>query len=310
MAGRSNEWFHRLSQEERDAYRKKYPGTSFHRPPKLIHPNPDAGIGKIPASSKRVTVTTSSFGNIMNTINIVDYRIKSNTLAKVIVAYTGNVDAEYISSELGKKLGHLATVVKSSFKQVREGVAVGFIRANKAVRVLEGSPEQVSAKYRVMSSNILMDNTDKTLWDMKIGASGKYLTRRGTEDLAELVSASVQRRPGVPRVDQICIAKAATKELVAFVDDQGDVDHGFAIATSDNQVKVLSFSRRIPVTVDYDTVVSIHPVSVPKNIHAQVTASLTADQKKQSRDYYTRLYSYNPEYLRMVIDQINATTVA
>ena len=159
-------------------------------------------------------------------------------------------------------------------------------------------------------SNILMDNEDKSLWEVKDGASGKYLARHGQEDLTALVASAVQRRPDAVRLNHITIAKAAVKELVAFVADDGEVDHGFAIATSDNEVKVLSFARRIPVTVEYDNVVSIYPVDIPKPLHTQVFASLTQEEKKQSRDYYTRLYSYDPAYLALVIEQVNNPTVA
>lgn len=246
----------------------------------------------------------------MNTINIVDYRISSPTLAKVVVSFTGAIDSDFIREELGRKLGNMATVVQSSFKQIQPGVAVGFLRANRAIRTLTESGEALTAKYRVMSSNILMDTADKSLWDMKVGASGKYLTRRGQEDLTALVQASIQRRPDVPRLDQITIAKAAPSELVAFVDDTGDLDHGFAVATSDDKVRVVSYARRIPVVVDYDRVVSIYPVSIPASIHRQVSASLTSDQKKQAKDYYTRLYSYSPDYLSLVLKQIDDSALA
>ena len=242
----------------------------------------------------------------MQTVNIVDYKIKSPTLAKVIISFTGDIDKDYLQDALTQKLNYLATPVLSSFKQLRPGMAVGFLRANKATRVEDA--KTITAKYRVMSSNILMDNKDKSLWEVKEGAAGKYLARHGQEDLTALVQASVQRRSDAPRIANITIARAAQSELVAFVGDDGDVDHGFAIATADDKVKVLSFARRIPVTVDYDSVVSIYPVTVPNQISKQVTASLTPDQKKQSKDYYQRLYGYAPEYLAMIIEEINQGT--
>lgn len=244
----------------------------------------------------------------MRTVNITDFSIKSPTLAKVIISYTGDIDADFIKSELAKKMDYLAVPVKASFKRIRDGVAVGFVRANKAVRAV--SKDEVQAKYRVMSNNILMDNTDRTLWEVKDGANGKYLARHGQEDLTALVTAAVHRRPDAPRLDQLTIARAAPSELVAFVDDQGDVDHGFALATNDEKVRVLSFARRIPVTVDYGAVVSIYPVAVPRQLHNQVVASLTADQKKQAKDYYQRLYGYSPEYVQMLMDEIDQGTVA
>lgn len=244
----------------------------------------------------------------MKTVNIVDYKLKSPTLAKVVIAYTGDIDRDFIKAELTNKLECLATPVANSFKQLRPGMAVGFIRANKAVRSV--SAKEVEAKYRVMASNILMDKEDQSLWEVKDGAAGKYLARHGQEDLTALVHAATQRRPDAVRLNHITIAKAAPSELVAFVADDGDVDHGFAIATSDDKVKVLSFARRIPVTVDYDSVVSIYPVTVPRDIHSQVTASLTNEEKKQSRDYYQRLYGFAPEFLALVIEQVNNPTVA
>jgi hypothetical protein len=243
----------------------------------------------------------------MRTIAITDYSLMSPTLAKVIVSYTGEIDREFIKSELSKKMEYLATPVASSFKKIKEGVAVGFIRANKAVRSV--SKQEVQAKYRVMSSNILMDNSDKSLWEVKDGAAGKYLARHGQEDLTALVQSAVSRRSDVPGLRHVTIAKAQPSELVAFVDADGDIDHGFAIATSDAQVKVLSFNRKIPMTVDYATVVSITPVSVPRKTQSEVMASLTAEQKKDAKDYYQRLYGYAPEYLAEVVKAINDGTL-
>ncbi len=244
----------------------------------------------------------------MRTVNVTDWKLKTPTLAKVVISYTGDVDANYIREALSKRMDYQATPVQASFKQIRPGVSVGFIRANRAVRAVAKS--EISAKYRVMSSNILMDNSDKSLWEIKDGASGKYLARHGQENLEALVEATLQRRTDVPALRHITIAKASKSELVAFVDGEGDMDYGFAVATSDEQVKVLSFNRRIPVNVDYDSVVSISPVSVPAALSQTVVASLTADERKQSIDYWRRLYGYSPEYLRQVIEQVNQGTTA
>jgi hypothetical protein len=243
----------------------------------------------------------------VNTVNIIDYEIKTPQLAKVIISFTGNPSAEEMKAALAKKLEYAAVPVSSSFKQIKEGVAIGFVRANKAIRSV--SKKDVEARYRVMSSNILMDNEDRTLWDVKEGASGKYLARHGQEDLTALVQASVQRRPDLPALRHITIAKAAPSEMVAFVDAEGDMDYGFAIGTNDEKVKVLSFNRRIPVSIEYDRVVSIQPVAVPKELKAEVLAAMTAAEKKEAIEYYQKLYGYSPEYVRMITQQINEGTV-
>jgi hypothetical protein len=244
----------------------------------------------------------------MKTLSITDYVIQSPAIAKIIISFTGEIDQDYIEASIASKTSYAASVVANSFKTIRPGVAVGFIRANKAVRAV--SRKEISANYKVMSSNILMDNEDKTLWDVKEGAGGKYLARHGADDLTALVESAVTRRSDVPGVRHITIAKASPKELVAFVDAEGDMDYGFAIGSSEEAVKVVSFNRRIPVVASYDSVVSIQPVALPKETVAEVIASLTAKEKQNAVDYYTRLYGFAPEYLRQIIDSINKGTVA
>lgn len=242
-----------------------------------------------------------------NTIAITDYAMKSPTLAKVIISYTGNFGRDFVHSELCKMLAGAAQPIKASFKKVKEGVAVGFVKANRAVRV--PTDKELKA-MRVLGSNMLMDEADKSLWEVKSGATGKYLARHGQEDLSELVASTRHFRPEIPKLSHITIARAARDELVAFVDAEGDVDHGFATATSDTQVKVVSFARRTPMTINYDDVVSITPQPINAGIKQAVLASLTPEQKKQANEYWTRLYSYDPEYMRETIRQVNEGTFA
>lgn len=243
----------------------------------------------------------------MKTLNITDYKIFNPKLAKVMVSFTGDVKADEIVATLAEKLRFAAAPVRKSFRIVQAGVAVGFIRANKEVRVLEkGDRDQ----YKVMSSNILMDKEDETLWDVKSGAGGRYLARHGQEDLSELVEASIQRRSDIRGISHLTMAKAAPQELVAFVDDEGSMDYGFAVGTSSEKVKVVSYLRRHPMLVDYESVVSIMPVPVPKSVAAPVVASLTAEEKKDMVAYYTRLYSYDKAYLAEVIKNIEDGSLA
>lgn len=243
----------------------------------------------------------------MKTVNITDYKIKSKTLAKVIISCTGDVDAKFIRDELSRKLGGAATPVLSSFKKLREGVAVGFIRANKAVRSV--SDKEITAGYKAMGSNVLLDKADSSLWEVKTGAAGKYLTRQGQEDLTALMQTASQRRVDIPRLSQVAIAAAAKNELVAFVDAEGDMDYGVALRSVEQGVQVLSFNRRIPQNVEYDNVVAIHPIQVPRDVHTQVMASLTADEKKNANAYWQKLYYWAPDYLRQLQNDVNQGTV-
>lgn len=242
----------------------------------------------------------------MKTVNIIDYRLKSSILAKVLVSYTGSPSKAEMRDLLAKKMGYSAIPVASSFKQVRPGLAVGFLRANRAVRT--PSRTEMKAGYRVMSSNILMDNGDKSLWEVKEGTTGRYLARHGQEDLSGLIEASLERRSDMPGLRHLAIAKAARSEVVAFVDAEGDLDHGFAVATADDQVKVLSFTRRVPMNVSYDNVVSISPVEISASVNKVVAGMLTPEQKRNEKAYYETLYSYAPQYMREILDSIDAGT--
>jgi len=242
----------------------------------------------------------------MKTATIVDYRMKTETLAKVLVSYTGEVDADYLIDKITKDLQGQGTPVRASFKKVQKGLAVGFIKANREVRA--PSKAELSASYRVMSSNILMDKGDASLWEVKDGSGGRYLARHGQENLEALVHASVQRRTDLPGIRHLTIAKAGPRELVAFVDDDGQMDYGFAVATNDEKAKVLSFYSRQPVTVDYDRVVSIQPVDVPKHLSQEVMASMTAEDKKDAISYWTRLYNWAPDYLKKIVEYVNEGT--
>jgi len=243
-----------------------------------------------------------------NTVNLVDYQLKSDSLAKVLVSFTGNMTAEQLTDKLCAKLQNAATPIRHSFKQVKPGLAVGFLRANRAV-VAMPTRDKLSAKYRLMASNIYMDNDDKSLWEVKSGSTGKYLARHDQEDLSALVAATVQRRSDLPGLRHLTIAHAAKNELVAFVAEDGSMDYGFAMQGNDRQVKVMSYSRYTPMVVDYDNVVSMNAVKLSAAVDKEVRASLTPEEKKNEIEYWKKLYSWSGEYIDKLIEYVNQGTV-
>jgi hypothetical protein len=242
----------------------------------------------------------------MRTVNITDFKMINPLVAKVVIGYTGHVDREFIRNSLTAKLQNSATPVVSSFKEVKPGVAVGFVKATKDIRQI--SDKQITAGYRSIGGNVLMDKSDNSLWGVKSGAAGKYLVRQEQEDLSALVQAAAQRRVDIPRLNQIAIAAAAAKELVAFVDMDGDMDYGFAMKGTTEKVKVMSFARRCEVTVDYDSVVSIYPIQIPKQLSAQVLASMTPAEKSNAKAYWDKLFFYAPDYLRQIKEYVDQGT--
>lgn len=248
----------------------------------------------------------------LNTVSITDYKILANKLARVVIAFTGKHDRESITEAVASQLKHMAVPVENSFRLIKDSVAVGYVRANTEVRAIDDKNE-LRANYKVMASNILMDNKDKTLWEVKKGAGGTFLARHGNEDLSELIDAAVNRRSDVPRLNQLATASVAPREFVAFASASGDMDYGFCVAASktSDKIKVISVTTCAPVVVPTDAVASVIPVGgakIPLSVHQRITAAgISREDANQEKEYYTRLYSYDPDYLAEVIRQIDGT---
>lgn len=238
-----------------------------------------------------------------NTVSITDYELVASKVARVVIAFTGQHTTESLTVKLGAKLKHAAAPVENSFRMVRAGVAVGFVRAHTPVRVVDNSKE-LSA-YTVMASNILMNKADETLWELKEGASGKYLARHGNEDLSELVESATARRSDVPRLAQLAKVTAAPKEFVAFASANGDMDYGFCVASAKDRISVVSVAQRSKIDIPLAAIASVISVKIPRKAHDRITAAgVSREDVKQSIDYYTRLYSYDPAYKDEVIRQV------
>lgn len=245
----------------------------------------------------------------IKTLRVTDYKNLSPVLAKVVVAYTGQMKKDDIRHMLAAELDNRASVVENSFKEVQPGVAVGYIRANREVRTVNKT--ELNA-YRNVGSNIMMDANDQSLWDLKKGSAGAYLVRRETENLDALLEASLQTRGnGTPRLTQLGEVRAAASELVAYVNNDGDMNYGFAVGnTKGGKVRVVAFHTKQPSDVDYDTVVSIYPISMSSKVLNEVRASLSQEQKKDAIAYYTALFSFAPGYLEEIIRDIEQGTTA
>lgn len=256
-----------------------------------------------------------------NTLSITDYKIdpEAPNIAQVVIAYTGKFDKESLRAAIREKFDNLAAPVEGSFHEIRAasannaGSAVGFIRANREVRMPD--PQELRASYRkVGASNIMMSEADNSLWEIKEGKSGKYLARTGQEDLSELIKAHVKRRTDITPLRQLATASVANNEFVSFVSKTGDLDHGFVMATSkDNtKIKLVSYATREETIVPLDRVTSIARVPLPKSFVQQMaTAGISREDKKQAADYWKKLYEgWAPNYLSDILDQVENGTLA
>jgi|SRR5476649_299505 len=248
-----------------------------------------------------------------NTVAITDFKIMANKIAKVVISFTGKFDRQAITASLSEQLDNLATPIENSFTHVRAGVALGFIRANQEVRVVE--PKELKASYKVMSNNMMMDDKDKSLWEVRKGASGTYLARHGNEDLSELVSAATNPRGNVPRLNNIALASVAKREFVAFASASGDMDYGFCVGVNAGKkvLKVVAASDRQATVIDFDQVVTVvatgeQGIQIPNDVHKRILATgISRADADQEITYYQKLFGYAPAYLREVIEQVEGT---
>ncbi len=247
----------------------------------------------------------------MNTIALTDFELKSPTLARVILSFTGKFNKEQIRAAFNEMADNRMSIVDDSFREVRANVAVGFVRANRELRLID-DPAELRANYRVMgSSNIMMSEVDNSLWEVKQGKSGTYLARHGQEDLSELMKAHVQRRSDVTRLAQLSTASASRGEFVSYVTASGDVDHGFVVQATTSKVKIVSYAREEAAVVGLDMVTSIARVPVKKSFAVKmVQAGISREDKAQAIEYWKQLYSYDKPYLDDVIKQVNEGTMA
>ena len=242
-------------------------------------------------------------------------RMINDRVAKVLIGYYGKCTPEFIESEVAHQLNGLGSIVEGSFKKVApEGVsgncAVGYVRVNREVRM--PTDKELRASYRVLSSNILMSNEDRTLWEVKKGKNATYLARHGNEDLSELLelcTANVNVNSS-ERATLNASVRPEQYDFVSFVNESGDRDYGFVLAASNKKTKIVSYNMKAAVVVPNEAVLSSVPCTIDPILAKAVKRKVEADTKDGSvadmEDYYRTLFAYDPEYMQEIIDDVKA----
>lgn len=243
--------------------------------------------------------------NLKN-VAITDYRIINPNLAKVIISTSVDLhemDRDDMVRQLVAQCQSQAAPIEGSFRKLTATTAVGFMRLNP--EIVAYNEKEVSASYRVVASNMLMDKKDESLWEVKTGAAGKYLCRHGNEDLSELVEAARITRFSSPKISSISISAAKTRQVVAFVDPKtSELDYGLCVRSSADNTKcqVVARSTQAATTVPYENVVGIY--SIPYGgTKAQRPVNASA---ASAIEYYKQLYFYDSAYLDEIIRDIES----
>jgi len=249
---------------------------------------------------------------------VTEYSIVNSRVARVIVSTVSNVNTPQLRAALQENLGASVTPITGSFRWLsdQKNSLIGFVALATPQHLVDGDPTK--AGYRLVASNMYMSEADQSVWELKAGASAQYMVRQGQDDLRELLENSrATPRGSTPRMASVIQASAQPTELVAFVNSFGNaqpaVDFGFCLSSDkDNNYTMITATYDQPIKVSASEIVSIYALD-PNQVHQQIqrgaaakSVSVTAASDKSTMiDYYKRLYSYAPDYLKLVIKEIN-----
>lgn len=253
------------------------------------------------------------------TVSLQDHQMVTPTLARVVLSWTGQQpDRSEVAASIADLFNGLASPVESSFRSLQSGpvsVAIGFVKANREVKEYTSEIAANQGRYKAMASNLLMDREDQSLWEVHSGSTGKFLVKKGNEDLSELVHLATARKATLPTLAQVASVPAEVQEFAAFVDPTvQEVMHGYIVGRADGgKVHVLAFEgdgqdQEIPE----DLLVEVVNLDGKDQEAAKIkmSAEVAADRGAMV-SYYTKLFgSYAPDYLKNVITMIDSHSIA
>jgi hypothetical protein len=249
------------------------------------------------------------------TVNIHDYSMLTPTLAKVIVTYTGeSIAHETMRSQIAGLFKGYGSPVLSSFRKLdrigTKNAVIGFVKSVVEVRSLAEANTE-GTKMRAIASNLLMDETDKSLWEIKTGSTGQYIARQGNDDFSGIVGLATARVKGVPMLSQVAIAATETQEFAAYVCPVSEeVNHGYVVASTNGSVSILPFGETESVQVAEANLVEVVNLDgEDQNVLGRMSQTAAGD-KSAMIEYYKKAYSHSEDYIQKIIDQINQHSFA
>lgn len=254
----------------------------------------------------------------LSPVSINECRVVNPRVAQVVISsFNARESGETLIQALRERLGSGLSPLRASFRwlDADKTAALGFIVRTPQIRDL-GKEAPVTAGFRLVASNMYLSDDDKSTWELRSTAGGSYMVRHGDEDMSELLEASRSpSRSGAPRISTLASLAVQPQEVVAFVNATGAstpaMDYGFCLSVRDGEYQIVSSASGNVVRVPSECVVSAHTVD-PKevqNLYAagarKANIQASAYDKAGSVAYYQKLYSYAPDYLAKVIQEIN-----
>lgn len=230
---------------------------------------------------------------------------------KVIVSLSSKGNPAECAKAIANAFDYSYSPVVASFRQIpgKHNAYVGFIAANTA-SVEYDTKEHAS--YKVVAGNLLLNEADKTLWQLHSSSNGtKYLTRHAEENLADLkclASVVDNRVVGMPVLSNLATAAANGEFVSYFSPKHCAMRYGMVLAYDEyeDELEVYDLEDGEEEVVSDDMVVESAKLDFSEVPVAKIE---TAASKAEMVDYYTKVFGYDKAYLSQLISIINSNSV-
>lgn len=223
------------------------------------------------------------------------------SLFKVVVTFSKPADKQDLYRAVAAATNNRVAPVEASFRHIPGTSAyVGFVAHNSEVREYETASVE---KMKVMASNLLMDEQDHSLWEVRSNGDAKFLTRHAEDDLSSLVSlASVRvdnRQFGVPVLSSLGVAAPVVNEAMVYVNPKtACVSHAIIIAEcEDGEIEAIDMDSLERVKVDPELVVEMASFNADE-VMAEFPEVAAPDgyTAPTMEAYYKQVFGYDAAY--------------
>lgn len=267
-----------------------------------------------------------------------DYQQLTPKLARVIVCFNSEeADPGDRFAAVTAALGGKAVAVDDSFRPIPSNdlpAMLGFVRATTEVLDLSESKKR---GMRALASNVLMDPSDESIWEVRHAAGSSMLVRQGVEDLASVLQTAKVHRQRTPVLSAIGLEPPEARRFVAFVDPNLNiVRYGYVIQSDLDTVEILPFpaadetgdaallprvdndseemrgdgnvvsqrmaDRCAPINVGMDNLVETAHMN--GNDSFEVVAAPAGNEREKMIEYYRKVYGYAPDYYQKIVEII------
>ncbi len=240
-------------------------------------------------------------------------------LAKVLVSFNTNEGSQEENFyAIASVFDGLAAPIEGTFRRLSNVnhayAAVGFITRNTETRSVTTANLQ---KYRVMAGNLLIDEDDQSLWELKGDKNSRYLARQSDESLAELVQhagLSAKSLSGGVNLANLVQDISSKGEFVTYVSPKTlEFASGILLNRSEAGMEVFDVLNDTTEIVSLANLIETVHVdwSSRAKEHGEALPPANRNTNKQDeKEFYSKVYSYDPTYLEMIYNMVDEEAVA